>query len=850
MKNRWLIAAAGALAFLIVFPLLGQADRALAQAGGSATRYAEDLNRDGQVNYRDVVTLMNLCRQEVADSRADFNGDGRLGLLDALALVLRIARGDLHPVAPVLSDKWTVIGPGGGGAMFIPTVDPFDPAHALLRCDMTGAYVTFDDGASWKMFNLRTVVIDFEFDPSNRGVVYAANTALWRSEDGGKGWSLVWPAPADITLERMVGDHAEQSFLTTSGLPDAELDKVRVDPADGDHLLVGLGQWWNGPAKVMFSHDRGASWRTLAEVPGQQVLAIFPGSWWDKPEEALIVTDLACIRANEATGDTVSVSLPDLPVIDADGGKAPDGAAALYLLTTLRKSGQSFAGGMYRSLDAGASWTQIDSSLTNTSETPTYNTLGVCQEHPEVVYLSCTSFPTNRIGIFKTTDSGTSWKWSFCEDWSSYVTKNMTDAWLTREYGHGYEGAPWGLGVCPRDPNTCYGSSGRTFRTRDGGTTWQTVYSNDMGNNAWSSRGLDVTTCYGVHFDPFDSLHVFITYTDIGLFQSHDGGKSWVHATTGVDRDVINTCYWLDFDPDTPNLVWGVWSNWHDLPRMKMFNDNWPQARGVPMYSTDGGAVWHPSNYGAPGDAPYTHVLIDPKSPKDSRTLYLCAFGKGVYKSVDGGKRWASYSEGLGENRSAWRLVRAADSTLYLVVVRNGAERNVIPGALYRSTDGARSWHSLPLPEGVSGPNDLALDPTDNRIMYLSCWPWTDRSVYPSVERNGGLYRSLDGGATWVRVFNENAHVYAAVVDPDSPATVIINTFDSAAFRSDDRGESWRRIEGYDFKWGHRPILDPHHPGMLYLTTFGGSVFYGPAEGSSAADEGLLDWSSLWRWGR
>ena len=34
---------------------------------------------------------------------------------------------------------WRVLGPGGGGAMFLPTVNPEDPDHVLLRCDMTGA---------------------------------------------------------------------------------------------------------------------------------------------------------------------------------------------------------------------------------------------------------------------------------------------------------------------------------------------------------------------------------------------------------------------------------------------------------------------------------------------------------------------------------------------------------------------------------------------------------------------------------------------------------------------------------------------------------------------------------------
>src|SRR3954454_21508894 len=50
---------------------------------------------------------------------------------------------------------FTVIGPGGGGAMYLPTISPHDPATAFVSCDMTGEYLTHDGGASWRMFNLR-----------------------------------------------------------------------------------------------------------------------------------------------------------------------------------------------------------------------------------------------------------------------------------------------------------------------------------------------------------------------------------------------------------------------------------------------------------------------------------------------------------------------------------------------------------------------------------------------------------------------------------------------------------------------------------------------------------------------
>ena len=46
--------------------------------------------------------------------------------------------------------NFRVIGPGGGGAMFHPTIGPHDPNTVLVGCDMTGAYITHDGGRHWK----------------------------------------------------------------------------------------------------------------------------------------------------------------------------------------------------------------------------------------------------------------------------------------------------------------------------------------------------------------------------------------------------------------------------------------------------------------------------------------------------------------------------------------------------------------------------------------------------------------------------------------------------------------------------------------------------------------------------
>ena len=101
----------------------------------------------------------------------------RLALLLTAALALTAS-------AP-REDRWRIIGPGGGGALFHPTVSPHDARTALVSCDMTGNYITTDAGNRWRSFNLDGPVQFFLFDPIDPRVIYAKAGALFRSSDGG-----------------------------------------------------------------------------------------------------------------------------------------------------------------------------------------------------------------------------------------------------------------------------------------------------------------------------------------------------------------------------------------------------------------------------------------------------------------------------------------------------------------------------------------------------------------------------------------------------------------------------------------------------------------------------------------
>lgn len=764
---------------------------------------------------------------------------------------------------------WRVIGPGGGGAQYEPTINPHDSDHVFARCDMTGAYVTGDGGESWRLFNLRTVVQDFEFDPHDADTVYASNTGLYRSTNRGKTWKLILPDPEDVTAEPMTGDHASQRFETKSGLPGGSIIKVRVDPAQKDRLWIAVqpsrrgrpasGQRAESACTVMVSSDRGASWTSAGEVAGR-CLDLCPGAWYGQPDTVTVVTDSAVSRIG-AEGDATPLSLPTEAITGAGGGF--DGSSGcLYAATG---GGREEPSELWKSPDFGETWERANGALTDAlpdGESMSIRAMGVCEGNPGAVVLSVGRYPVvmnghvqRKSGVVRTLDGGATWEWVLEVCGGEVLSENYEEGWLKRQLG--WFGSFTHVGVCPTDPNVVYCTDlGRTMRTKDGGATWKQVISRDLPDRSFTTSGLDVTTTYGMHFDPYNRDHTFITYTDIGLFHTFNDGESWFHSIQGIPQQWRNTCYWLEFDPAVKGRIYSVWSNVHDLPRPKMFRSgnlvNGNQQGGVAV-SGDGGRYWGILTAGTLGDdgwfkdrmrlsAVPTHIVIDPDSPVDARTLYVCDFGYGVWKSTDGGRTWFVRNAGIDTgNLNAWRITRLPDGRMILLVARGGVEgQEMIPGAMYVSDDGAESWTPLDLPEGVTAPNDLIVDPSEPKRMYLSCWPLN----VDGKETGGGVYRTEDGGASWEQVFDETKHVYAAGVDPKNPSTVFINTFNSAAYRSDDRGATWRRLEGYNFKWGHRPVVDPHDSSRLFLTTFGGSVYVGPAEGVPGGEEDIENWRS------
>jgi photosystem II stability/assembly factor-like uncharacterized protein len=184
-------------------------------------------------------------------------------------------------------------------------------------------------------------------------------------------------------------------------------------------------------------------------------------------------------------------------------------------------------------------------------------------------------------------------------------------------------------------------------------------------------------------------------------------------------------------------------------------------------------------------------------------------------------------------------------------------------GGVWRTTDGGQTWMPLTDHMPTTAIGALALDPQNPGIIYAG----TGEAVFANHSRYGlGLYKSLDGGDTWLHLAEEtfagrcfrriiiNPHnpqvLYAAITQAGGfPAKAAAKNHPSAdgprgVFRSSDGGHTWVRLAGVPDLCVTDLAIDPQNPGTLYAAV--GHIFGNPANGIYKTTDGGETWNVLW----
>ncbi len=224
--------------------------------------------------------------------------------------------------------------------------------------------------------------------------------------------------------------------------------------------------------------------------------------------------------------------------------------------------------------------------------------------------------------------------------------------------------------------------------------------------------------------------------------------------------------------------------------------------------TSDGGLYWRNISDGYFGTAAVGALAV---APSDPRILYAgtgestirgnVSHGDGVYKSSDGGRSWQHI--GLRETRHIGKIVIHPQDpdTLYVAAFGRAFGQSDERG-VYRSQNGGASWQLVLHKSARAGSHDVSLDPQDPRILFAAVW---QAQRYPHKLDSGGedcgLWRSLDGGASWQDISRRPGlptgllGKIGVAVSPAKSGRVwaAVEAEDGAVFRSDDYGESWTR---------------------------------------------------------
>jgi photosystem II stability/assembly factor-like uncharacterized protein len=408
---------------------------------------------------------------------------------------------------------------------------------------------------------------------------------------------------------------------------------------------------------------------------------------------------------------------------------------------------------------------------------------GVAQQ-PNVYYFGSVSG-----GVWKTTDSGTTWKplWDHFPEASPSI------------------GA---IVVAPSDPNIVYVGTGEA-NIRGNVVTGNGVYKSTDAGKSWEFAGLRDSEAIGrMAVNPTDPDtvlvaalgHPFGANSERGIYRTRDGGKTWQRVlyvndkTGGID---------VQYDPANPSIVYAAM--WQVIRKPWIFESGGP---GSGLYrSTDGGSTWQKlTGHGLPSGI-WGKIGVAPTP--DSQRVYALIEAKdgGLYRTDDGGASWKRINDSDLYRQRAW---------YYTAVFADPKDANkvyIMNTGAYKSTDGGKTFKKMPTFHGDN--HSLWINPRNTDLMVNS--------------NDGGADVSVDGGDTWTDEMNQpTAQFYHIAVDDQVPYHLYGAQQDNTTVEiasADARGPigelDWHSVGGGESGY---VVPKPDDPNVVIANGYGGNV--------------------------
>ena len=614
-------------------------------------------------------------------------------------------------------------------------------------------------GSLWEPIgpvNLQGRTISVAFNPLNGNTVYvgSASGGLWRSYTGG-----------------LAGDW--QRVVT--GYPVLGVGAIAIDPADSNTMYIGTGE-------VYRSHGAlgGLVIRTTRGSYGIGILKTTDGgSTWTKTLDWSFNEErgVQAIRINPHNRRTVLAATTEGIYKTTDGGQtwyATLGApmaediiinptdTTLVLATCGNFS--SVDAGLYISFDTGESWFAVGGF-------PAFSGKALLESYahnPNTVYASVADSTTGVSSLWRSTDFGGSWTQISSMDvaglqgwYSHFVAVKPDDSTRIVRAGVGiYYSTNGGVSLIgsagsysdhhsyahhPTDPNTLYiVNDDGVYRSTDFGITFSNV-----------GFGMQTGQFYnGFSNSTSDSLLAIVQSQDHIPGYKYTGSLLW-------SRSALDECGWTAINPKNDRTMFAVNRNGGTVGKS---TDRGNSFGGV--FSSGSAGSWN------------TPIIM---SPSDTNVIYL---GKDlVYKSTGAGTGWfqTSSSGFLDGNLSLSMAISfTSPDTLYVGKAPLGARSHV-----FRTTNGGVAWTDVTgtLPDRY--PMDLAVDPSNSRIVYAA---FAGSNV-------GHVFKSTNAGGSWSDITGTLPDIptTAVLVDP-TDGNIVYAGNDIGVYVSTNAGGSWDNI--------------------------------------------------------